>query len=269
MSMLHPLATQATQAMYRTRQRLRAVSPRSRLSNRRYLRSLPPQSIPLPPAQLLLDVAGTVDARWFIESGRLAFESMQQALSTQGFDITRRTCVLDFGCGCGRVLRHWPVGAGITLHGTDYNPALIRWCEANVPVAIAQTNSIEPPLNYPDRAFDFIYALSVFTHLPEQMQTSWLDELARVLQPGGLLLITIHGTAYLPQLDPAEQQRFHTGHLVVRNETLPGANHCSAFHPDAYITTHFGSRLRILSHTRQTALGNPVQDIILFQKPPA
>lgn len=267
--MPHPVIARGTTALYRTRQRLRAASPRARRRNERYLRAIPALPIPLPPASMVLDVAGSLDARWFLEGGRLAFDSIQAALLEQDVDIEGLDAVLDFGCGCGRVLRHWPRDGGISLHGTDSNPALIRWCEQHLPFATVQTNAIDPPLGYPGERFSLVYALSVFTHLPERMQMPWLSELERVLKPGGLLLLTVHGTAYLPRLTSLERQRFQAGEIVVRNDSVPGSNDCSAFHPDEYLKSTFGTRMRLLSHARQAARGNPIQDVVLLQKPDA
>ena len=36
--------------------------------------------------------------------------------------------VLDFGCGCGRVMRRWADVSGPAFFGSDYNPNLINWC---------------------------------------------------------------------------------------------------------------------------------------------
>ena len=41
-----------------------------------------------------------------------------------------------------------------------------------------------PPLPFPDRFFDFVYSISIFTHLPEAMQFAWLEDINRVLKAG-------------------------------------------------------------------------------------
>jgi SAM-dependent methyltransferase len=52
---------------------------------------------------------------------------------------------------------------------------------------------MNPPLPFEDASFDLVYSISVFTHLDEEMQDAWLNELKRVLRPGGILIITVHG----------------------------------------------------------------------------
>ena len=53
-------------------------------------------------------------------------------------------------------------------------------------------NATMPPLPYPDRFFDFVYSISIFTHLPESMQFAWLGEINRVLKVGGEAVISTH-----------------------------------------------------------------------------
>lgn len=54
-----------------------------------------------------------------------------------------------------------------------------------------------PPSDLPAEAFDLIYGISVFTHLAEDMQFLWLQELFRVAKPGAYLLLTTRGRAEL------------------------------------------------------------------------
>ena len=62
-------------------------------------------------------------------------------------------------------------------------------------------NAPIPPLPYPDEYFDVVYCLSVFTHLNESMQDLWIEELSRILKPGGVLLLTIYGKGVTEGLD--------------------------------------------------------------------
>ncbi len=82
--------------------------------------------------------------------------------------------------------------------GTDIDAQAVEWCRKNLPLATWEVNGAVPPLRYDTDSFDFIFAVSVFTHLDEQFQDLWLRELARVLRPGGVLLASVHGSAYEP-----------------------------------------------------------------------
>lgn len=240
-----------------------AWAPTTRRSNANYLRgqSLP---FPVPPEQLIAQVAGSADVRWFLEGGRLALDSIIKALGRHGRDPGTLGSILDFGCGCGRVARHWPGVTEAALHGVDYNADLSGWCERNLPFGRFSVNRLAPPLNFPDGSFDLIYALSVFTHLPEPLQQAWIDEFARVLTPGGLLLLTTHGEYYRPQLTPAEQRRFDAGELVTRDAVVAGTNLCTTFHPPVYVRDRLPRGLILVDHVPLAAHGNPHQDIVLL-----
>ncbi|HEY2543316.1 MAG TPA: class I SAM-dependent methyltransferase, partial [Gaiellaceae bacterium] len=177
---------------------------------------------PLPPRRLMVRVAGTANADWFLRSGRAAYDAI-----AANVPLDESADVLDFGCGCGRVLRYWEGQAG-TIAGSDRDAGAVDWCRANLPFARLDRNGLAPPLPHADASFDLVYALSVFTHLTAELQTAWRDELRRVLRPGGRLLLTTHGTSYLPRLEEDERARFDRGELVVRWGDLPGSNLCSA-----------------------------------------
>jgi SAM-dependent methyltransferase len=69
----------------------------------------------------------------------------------------------------------------------------IQWCARHMPRGRFTWTSPHPPLPYPERYFDVVYCFSVFTHLDERMQSLWLLDLKRILKPGGILLLTVHG----------------------------------------------------------------------------
>lgn len=101
--------------------------------------------------------------------------------------------VLDFGCGAGRVLRHFlPEATASEFWGCDVHRPTIDWLsEALAPPMRFFVND-ERPLPQPDDYFDLVYALSVFTHITYEW-SDWLTELHRVLKPDGLLLATFMG----------------------------------------------------------------------------
>jgi SAM-dependent methyltransferase len=114
---------------------------------------------------------------------------------------------------------------------------MIEWCRRNLPFGRFAVNALEPPLPYGDGSFGLAYAFSVFTHLPEALQMSWVDEFGRVLRPGGYLLVSTLGEFYadLDRLTDTERAAFDEGRLVVLFEEHAGESFCSAYHPRRYV----------------------------------
>jgi SAM-dependent methyltransferase len=247
---------------------LAPLDPRKVLSNARIRRQGAPDHLPIPPSNLVVAVAGTADLAWFLKGGELAAQSIRDVLYRHGVEMSQLAAVLDFGAGCGRVLRHWGDLRRARISGTDYNGALVEWCRENLPFAEVNVNQLTPPLAYDDGEFDLIYALSVFTHLTESLQVSWIAELTRVLEPGGHLIISPHGLSYASRLSPSELRRFQNCELVVKNDTkAPGTNACAAYHPLHYVVESLAADLELVEFAAQGARGNPHQDLYLFQKP--
>ncbi len=211
-----------------------------------------PDGSPLPPARLLFLVQGTRNVQEFLTDGRATALEVMEVLKANGVEIGSLRAILDFGCGCGRVIRHFRAIPGVRLHGTDYNHELIEWCKRKLRFAQFQVNGLSPPLGYETEQFDFIYALSVFTHLPESLQLPWMSELSRVLRPGGYLLMTTHGECYLPYMSEEERKRFRSGRLVVREAGSAGSNRFFTAHPPEYVKTLLPPDLSIVGFVPET-----------------
>ncbi len=224
------------------------------------------RSFPVPNRELIDLVTPGFDETQFLRSGRQATRFLCGLLRANGVRPESLRSVLDFGCGCGRLLRHFPV-LGIRhleLHGTDYNPLLIDWCRQNLPIADFQVNDLEGPLNYRDEMFDFVYAISVFTHLTEPLQFAFLQEMARILKPRGHLIITLHGAAFAIDLDEEQKRQFEAGQVVVKNIEQMGENTCGAYHPVRYVKENFTRAFELVGaiEPRQTRW----QDAYLLRK---
>jgi SAM-dependent methyltransferase len=134
------------------------------------------------------------------------------------------------------VARHWAKLEGPEIYGCDQNPELVEWCSRNLPFMSTSVNEVEPPTPYEDESFDLVYALSVLTHLPEELQSPWMAEFRRILRPDGLLLFTTLGERAKDRADARDRADFEAGRLVVKRAQLPGSNLCTVLHPYAYVT---------------------------------
>jgi SAM-dependent methyltransferase len=226
-----------------------------------------PDGLPLPSPKLILLVSGHSNSKEFWAEGCRAFQSICHILSRNGLNIQSFQNVLDFGCGCGRVIRHFYPWYKGNLYGTDYNIALIQWCQRNLPFAKFAVNNLKPPLPFPENKVDLVYALSVFTHLSEPLQGLWMKEMFRILAPGGYLIFTTHGAGYLDVMTADERVKFQEGYLVVRYEEYSGMNLCASFHPFKYVKEVLCQEFILIDFIPEGAWGNGRQDIYLLKKP--
>jgi SAM-dependent methyltransferase len=130
----------------------------------------------------------------FLSSGRHCYDDIRNILKSQGKSIEEFNTILDFGCGCGRTLRWFDEWAKKNvLTGVDVDDEVVNWCKANIPFASVFKSKYNPPLPFESNIFDFIYSLSVFSHLEEDLHLQWLAELERILIRGGYAVISTHG----------------------------------------------------------------------------
>ncbi len=194
--------------------------------------------LPLPPARLRAQVGPLhADAKFFLESGRHNADLIRSLLEEEGSSVEQLGALLDWGCGCGRVLRHWADLPQTGVFGCDIDRRMVDWCTEHLPFADAALNELSPPLPYDDSSFDLVYAFSVMTHLSEELQHVWIEECRRVLRPGGYFVFSTLGEFYASRdrLTDAERERFAGGNLVVLYESSAGTSLCSAYHPPDYV----------------------------------
>lgn len=146
---------------------------------------------PIPPARNRARV-GSRRIRDFLRAGEQCFRPIEDAISHHHGPRARGLKVLDFGCCSGRVL-HYFDPRRFVLYGCDVDPTAISFISRGYPHVHSCCSDYRPPLPYEDGAFDVIYSVSIWTHLPMDLQMPWLEEMRRILKPGGLLLITTMG----------------------------------------------------------------------------
>jgi SAM-dependent methyltransferase len=101
---------------------------------------------------------------------------------------------LDFGCSSGRVVRVLAAAfPEIEWHACDPQPSPIHWGQQNIPGVEFSVSPQEPPLRFDAGTFDFVFAISIWTHYGEHAARRWFSEMHRLIRPGGLLILTLHG----------------------------------------------------------------------------
>jgi len=223
--------------------------------------------LPLPPARLRAQVGPAhADASYFLASGREHADLIRQLLREDGTPVEELDALLDWGCGCGRVLRQWVDLPRTRIAGCDIDPRMIEWCERNLPFVDVAVTGMSPPLPYGADGFDLVYAFSVFTHLTEPLQHEWIAECRRVLRPGGYLLISTLGEHYasLDRLTSSELESFTGGNVVVLYERSAGTSLCSAYHPPQYVRDRLAAGFDYVSLREAADAGR--HDLHLFRK---
>lgn len=224
--------------------------------------------VPLPPARLRTQVGPLhADAAFFLRSGKHNADLVRDLLRENGTPIEELDTVLDWGCGCGRVLRHWSDLSDTRVFGCDIDRRMVAWCNDNLTFAQVTENVLFPPLPYGDSSFDLVYAFSVMTHLSEELQHAWLNELSRILKPGGSLLFSTLGAYYVSRnrLTASERESFAQGNLVVLYERSAGTSLCSAYHPSEYVRLELAKDLEHVAFREAADDGR--HDIHLLRKP--
>jgi SAM-dependent methyltransferase len=205
------------------------------IKSSRFARDVTAQDgLPVPPPKLRMRVICTPEHEAFLSSGELAAQTVRETLAENDLDIGAFDSILEFGCGCGRVLRHWK-DLSASVSGSDYDGDQVKWCRANLPFADVRKNETEPPLRFDDGQFDLVYSLSVFIHIAPDGQRPWIDDIHRVMTPGGHLLLSTHGSAYRDEMSPDERERFDRGEFVFRWPSAAGTSLSAGFHPDSYL----------------------------------
>jgi len=149
---------------------------------------------PFPPEANKLRVIGDAHETRFKMGGATIFKNMerylQEALALSWSDFPS---ILDWGCGSARVSRYLIAESGQAVTGADIDPDNVAWCKANIAGGRFETIPLMPRTQFKDGQFDLAIGVSVFTHLKEDVQFAWLEEMRRVIKPGGYALFSITG----------------------------------------------------------------------------
>jgi len=234
--------------------------------------TIPPEaaSMPDPGAELVSRVVGGADRAWFYWTGRESVRELRRTLGVADRALDSFESILDFGCGCGRMLL-WMEELGRTraLYGTDIDAEAIAWCRDHVPYADVTVNDTDPPLRYADAAFDLVFGHSVFTHVDERRQDAWLIELRRVTAPGGFLVLSTYGEVALGDDRWRIRERFEHDGIVFIDDVFgpeyPLPNwYQLTYHAPWYVFEHWSRWFEIRAYVPGGALG--VQDQVLLQR---
>jgi SAM-dependent methyltransferase len=163
-----------------------------------------PDPVPLPPLPLI-QLVGSSDAGDFHSVGRHIFDLVRERCA-----VEPNHRILDIGSGSGRAAVHFArfLSPETSYEGLDVSLPLLEWCRREITPRYPNFRFTHADLSntlyrrdagsdaagytfpYPDSSFDTAFATSVFTHLVPASARRYASEIARVLRPGGLALLT-------------------------------------------------------------------------------
>lgn len=122
-------------------------------------------------------------------------------------DVSSNACILDLGCGGGRLSLVWELSAGEA--GFDHDLSLIDHAPGAIAVAQVRGPAWDCRVGeasrltetFPDVQFDVIFTHTVLQHNSGWKQDFILPEIRRALVPGGLLFLWNEKT-FTPDEDP-------------------------------------------------------------------
>lgn len=222
---------------------------------------------PIPPRRLRART-GAPGIDEFVRGGAQAADELAQALAVVHRSFGDASSVLDLGCGSARVLPHVAALAPMAkCTGCDVDQAAIGWAARHHPDLSWVVSPFDPPLPFADRSFDLVYSISVLSHLGHEPQDRWLAEVGRLLTPGGVALLSVHGSHAFEQfrtgqattawcradafargpLEAAELMFEPYARSLWNEGELPGIgrDYGLAFHGEQYVRGHFSRWLRV------------------------
>ncbi|TCB97324.1 class I SAM-dependent methyltransferase [Micromonospora zingiberis] len=115
--------------------------------------------------------------------------------------------VLDAGCGTGRMSRYL-ADQGCRVQGVDLSPGMIAMARRDNPDLAFAVGSVTD-LPYPDDRFAGVLLWYSIIHTPPAGQSRIFAEAARVLRPGGHLLVGFQSGEGIRDVAPAYRQFGH------------------------------------------------------------
>lgn len=228
-------------------------------------------TMPTPPIPLIARVDGSTSPEFYLLKGAQNYRELIRLIEKYR-DISKLAALLDWGCGSGRLTGFFLKYSGVReIHGCDIDAEAIAWASDHFKQGTFRAIPLHPPTSYTENQFDLIVSFSVLTHLDRKNQNDWLEEMRRILKPGGLFMATVHGVKAAQVLLPkSEAARFRREgvHDALRDTVLEGVApdnyYRASFQTQDYIRQNWNRYFEIVEIVEQGA--SHYHDIVVMRK---
>ena len=179
-------------------------------------------------------------------------EPLALSESVHGYRGSAGLRVLDYGCGNGYVLAHYARNGAIVT-GIDLTERALGLARARFNLLGFQGEFVRgdgKSVPFPDATFDIVCSMGVLHHIPDPRPV--VDELYRVLKPGGRLVVMVYSRAsWRYRVVYQWRRRFHPAYRGRALQDLLNEND-GAGNPwgDVYSREELQHLLRAFTHHR-------------------
>ncbi len=165
--------------------------------------------------------------REYLADGWRTLSELMEILESVDRPLTRSRSLLEFASGFGRFTRHLARVLPGRVTVSDVQPGSVDFARAQFGVKGFYSEGDPSALRIPGK-HDIVFVLSMFTHLPPRRWGAWLQALFAAVEPGGVLVLSVHNEAHGRELGVSYGD--DGTHFIASSES-------TALDPGAYGTT--------------------------------
>lgn len=218
---------------------------------------------PCPPPAFLYEAHSHASFALYADTGRRACAALSalvdndlEASAGEARAGAEGPRILDWGCGPARVARWWAQERpDAQVSACDPWPDAIAWISKALPHIDAHRITSEPPTPFADVSFDLAYGISIVTHLSAPGRAAWMAELERLVRPGGLIALSLHGETAAQHFTDAERAAWDAGRPVERAAVREGSRLYATYLPPQHVRGELLANFDIIVHDTQSPIG--------------
>lgn len=148
----------------------------------------------------MLRSSGPEDVRLYLQGAMNVVDILQRSLETCGKSMPSLSSCLEIGSGYGRVIRHISrLIPPANTYACDVIEEGSRFCAREFGVNYVACSSLSEGRNA--NRFEFVYLISVFSHLDSASIVELWSQIVKMLKPGGVAVFTTQGRTSAGQVE--------------------------------------------------------------------